>query len=82
MTKIELFEQIRTTRAMIKEKENDCDGTVELLEDYLSDLLDDIKSLIKEKDKEIKEAQEKGYNIRLPFLYYDRKELNNILYNF
>lgn len=82
MTKLELFEQIKRVRSEMKKKENCCDGMYELLEDHLSDLLDDIREMLKENYKEIKYAQDKGYNVRLPLLYCDRKELNDVLYDF
>lgn len=38
----ELMSEIEKVRQMMKEVENDMDGQYELLEDHLSDLLDDV----------------------------------------
>lgn len=41
-TREELMAEIEKVRQMMKDVENNMDGQYELLEDYLSDLLDDV----------------------------------------
>lgn len=44
-TREQLIAEIVKVRQMISEKENDCDGTVELLEDHLSCLLEELDEI-------------------------------------
>lgn len=43
MTIYNLMQEISVIRKFIKEYGNNCDGTVELYEDHLSDLLEDLR---------------------------------------
>lgn len=45
-TNDELMVEVRKVRSMMREVENDMDGQYELLEDHLSELLEDIKERI------------------------------------
>lgn len=57
MTIYNLMKEIGAVRKFIKEKENDCDGIVELYEDHLSDLLEDLREKLVIVNSELEKAK-------------------------
>ena len=57
MTIYNLMQEIAVIRKFIKEKENNCDGTVELYEDHLSDLLEDLREKLVIVNSELEKAK-------------------------
>lgn len=57
MTIYNLMQEITVIRKFIKEKENNCDGTVELYEDHLSDLLEDLREKLVIVEYELEKAK-------------------------
>lgn len=75
-TREQLIAEIVKVRQMISEKENDCDGTVELLEDHLSCLLEDLEEELHKVNEAIDEADDEQY---LEFLYEIKDEIESVL---
>lgn len=57
MTIYNLMQEISVIRKFIKEYGNNCDGTVELYEDHLSDLLEDLREKLVIVEDELKKAK-------------------------
>lgn len=57
MTIYTLMKEIGEIRKFIKEHENDCNGTVELYEDHLSDLLEDLREKLIVVESELEKAK-------------------------
>lgn len=82
MTIYNLMKEISVIRKFIKEHENNCDGTVELYEDHLSDLLEDLreKLVIVESELEVAKVSD-PYNIMEETLTDLRNQIIGILNN-
>lgn len=76
----ELMEEVRKVRKMMKEVENDMDGQYELLEDHLSELLEDMKDRIIEIEEFCSVAEYDNYEA-WEETEMEKEELLNILYN-
>lgn len=57
MTIYNLMQEISVIRKFIKEYGNNCDGTVELYEDHLSDLLEDLREKLIVVESELEKAK-------------------------
>lgn len=77
-TREELINEVKKMRLFIEEKGNDCDGTVELLEDHLSCLIDDLKEELRKVNDEISNTDD---NLYLEFLFAERKEIESAIYD-
>lgn len=82
MTIYNLIKEITVIRKFIKEHENNCDGTVELYEDHLSDLLEDLreKLVIVESELEVAKVSD-PYNIMEKTLTDLRNQIIGVLNN-
>lgn len=82
MTIYTLMKEIGAVRKFIKEKENDCDGIVELYEDHLSDLLEDLreKLIVVESELEVAKVSD-PYNIMEKTLTDLRNQIIGVLNN-
>lgn len=82
MTIYNLIKEITVIRKFIKEHENNCDGTVELYEDHLSDLLEDLreKLVIVESELEVAKVSD-PYNIMEKTLTNLRNQIIGVLNN-
>lgn len=82
MTIYNLIKEITVIRKFIKEHENNCDGTVELYEDHLSDLLEDLreKLVIVESELEVAKVSD-PYNIMKQTLTDLRNQIIGVLNN-
>ena len=82
MTIYNLMQEISVIRKFIKEYGNNCDGTVELYEDHLSDLLEDLreKLVIVESELEVAKVSD-PYNIMEKTLTDLRNQIIGILNN-
>lgn len=82
MTIYNLMKEIGAVRKFIKEKENDCDGTVELYEDHLSDLLEDLREKLVIVESELEKAKVNDpYHIMEETLTDLRNQIIGILNN-
>lgn len=57
MTIYNLMQEISVIKKFIKEYGNNCDGTVELYEDHLSDLLEDLREKLVIVESELEKAK-------------------------
>lgn len=82
MTIYNLMQEISVIKKFIKEYGNNCDGTVELYEDHLSDLLEDLreKLVIVESELEVAKVSD-PYNIMEETLTDLRNQIIGILNN-
>ena len=82
MTIYNLIKEIGEIRKFIKEYGNNCDGTVELYEDHLSDLLEDLreKLVIVESELEVAKVSD-PYNIMEKTLTDLRNQIIGVLNN-
>lgn len=82
MTIYNLMQEISVIRKFIKEYGNNCDGTVELYEDHLSDLLEDLreKLVIVESELEVAKVSD-PYNIMEKTLTDLRNQIIGVLNN-
>ena len=82
MTIYNLMQEISVIRKFIKEYGNNCDGTVELYEDHLSDLLEDLreKLVIVESELEVAKVSD-PYNIMEETLTDLRNQIIGVLNN-
>ena len=82
MTIYNLMQEVSVIRKFIKEYGNNCDGTVELYEDHLSDLLEDLreKLVIVESELEVAKVSD-PYNIMEKTLTDLRNQIIGILNN-
>ena len=82
MTIYNLMQEISVIRKFIKEYGNNCDGTVELYEDHLSDLLEDLREKLVIVEDELKKAKVNDpYNIMEETLTDLRNQIIGVLNN-
>lgn len=82
MTIYNLMKEIGAVRKFIKEKENDCDGIVELYEDHLSDLLEDLREKLIVVESELEKAKiNDPYHIMEETLTNLRNQIIGVLNN-
>ena len=82
MTIYNLMQEISVIRKFIKEYGNNCDGTVELYEDHLSDLLEDLREKLIIVNSELEKAKVSDpYNIMEETLTDLRNQIIGVLNN-